>query len=286
MKIVIIGSAGQLGSDLVEIYDGSDNEIVPLDHNNIDVTDFENSKEVLHSIKPEAIVNCAAYVRVDDSEDHIEHAFAVNAFGARNLAIIGKELGSILLHISTDYVFDGKKGSPYTEEDVPNPVNVYGCSKLSGEYFIKSILNRHYILRTASLYGIRGSSGKGGNFVETIIGKAKRNEDIKVVDDIIMSPTYTKDLADAIRKITDTKLPFGIYNAVNSGHCSWFQFASKILETLALDARISPIKNETLRSKARRPEFSALNNSRLKKYGIEFEDWDSALTRYLRDKGY
>lgn len=284
MKIAIIGSNGQLGSDIVKIFDNDKHEVIPLTHDDIDVTNFKLSKEILENIKPDVIINCAAYVRVDDAEDFPEKAFTVNALGAGNIAIISKELNSILVYISTDYIFDGTNGQPYTEEDTPNPLNVYGDSKLVGEYFVKNILEKYYIIRSSSLFGIAGSSGKGGNFVESIIKKAKNGEEIKVVDDMIMSPTYTKDLADTIKKILDRKLPFGIYNAINNGECSWYEFTKKIFEEMNIDANLFPIK--TGKQKATRPRYSSLSNYKLKKYGIEIEDWNTALNNYLIEKRY
>lgn len=284
MKIAIIGSNGQLGSDLVKIFENNRYKVVPLTHDDIDVTNFKLSKDTLENIRPDIIINCAAYVRVDDAEDFPEKVFAINALGARNIAIISKELDSILIYISTDYIFDGTKGQPYTEEDVPNPLNVYGDSKLAGEHFVKNILEKYYIIRSSSLFGTAGSSGKGGNFIETMIKKVRNNEEIKVVDDMIMSPTYTKDLADTIKKILEIKLPFGIYNAINNGECSWYEFTKKIFEEMNIDANLSPIK--TGKQKATRPRYSSLSNYKLKKYGIEIEDWNTALNNYLIEKRY
>lgn len=282
MKIVIIGANGQLGSDLVKIFKDTEHEIFPLTHTDIDITNFKLSKNILDNIRPDIVIDCAAYVRVDDAEDFPEKAFLINAVGARNVANLCKELESILIYISTDYIFDGKKKEPYTEEDIPNPLNVYGNSKLAGEYFVKNILDRYYIIRSSSLFGIAGSSGKGGNFIETMIKKAKNNEEIKVVDDMIMSPTYTKDLANTIKIILERKLPFGIYNVTNNGECSWYEFAKKIFDIINIYANMSPIK--TGKQKARRPIYSSLSNSKIEKYGIEIENWGIALNNYLIEK--
>lgn len=284
VKIAIIGSSGQLGSDLAKSFDNDEYEIVPLAHGDIDVTNFKLSKETLENIRPDVIINCAAYVRVDDAEDFPEKAFVANAIGARNIAAISRELGSMLVYISTDYVFDGTKGQPYTEEDVPNPLGVYGNSKLAGEYFVKNIVDNYYIIRSSSLFGVAGSSGKGGNFIETMIKKGRNNEEIKVVDDMIISPTYTKDLATTVKKILEKKLPFGIYNVTNNGECSWYEFAKKIFEITDIKANLSPIK--TGKQKAKRPIHSSLSNCRLKKYGIDIGDWNVALYNYLVEKRY
>lgn len=286
MKIAIIGANGQLGFDLVRIFKDSKHEIVPLTHADIDVIDSDSSRKILEKIQPEIVINCAAYVRVDDAEDFPDKAFAVNALGARNIALICKDLDAILVHISTDYVFDGRKNQPYTEDDIPDPLGVYGVSKLAGEYFVKSIVKNHYIIRSSSLFGIAGASGKGGNFVETMIKKARNNEEIKVVDDMIMSPTYTWDAADMIRKILEKKLPIGVYHAANGGQCSWYEFARAIFDMLGMETNISPIKTDILRSKAKRPMFSPLRSMKLNKYGLEMERWDEALKNYLIEKEY
>ncbi len=284
MKIAVIGANGQLGFDLIKAFKTAEYEIFPLTHADIDVTEFKISKKILKTIQPEVVINCAAYVRVDDAEDLGDKAFAVNALGARNTALICKDLNSILVYISTDYVFDGRKMQPYTEEDIPNPLNVYGNSKMAGEYFVRNTLEKHYIIRSSSLFGVAGASGKGGNFVETMIKKARNREEIKVVDDMIMSLTYTKDAAEMIRNILTKKLPFGIYHVANRGQCSWYEFARVIFETLGMDASLSPTKTNVLQSKARRPMFSPLVSVKLNKHGLEMECWEDALETYLIEK--
>ncbi|VVB97046.1 GDP-mannose 4,6-dehydratase [uncultured archaeon] len=273
-----------MGSDIVNIYNNSEQEIVPLTHADIDVTEFKSCEDILKNIQPEVVINCAAYVRVDDAEVFGDKAFAVNALGARNIALICKDMNSILAYISTDYVFDGRKKQPYTEEDIPNPLNAYGNSKLAGEYFVRNMLEKHYIIRSSSLFGVAGASGKGGNFVETMIKKAHNNEEIKVVDDMIMSLTYTKDASEIIRNILTKKLPFGIYHVANRGQCSWYEFARVIFEMLGMPANLSPTKTDILQSKARRPVFSPLVSVKLKKHGLEMELWEEALKRYLIEK--
>lgn len=286
MKIAIIGSNGQLGVDIVRAFKGTEHEVVPLTHNDIDVTDVSLSGKILKKIHPDTIINCAAYVRVDDAEEFPDTAFAVNALGARNIALISGELDTILVHISTDYVFDGRKNVPYTEEDIPNPLGVYGASKLAGEYFVRNIVVKHYIIRSSSLFGVAGASGKGGNFVETMIGKALSKEDIKVVDDMIMTPTYTRDAANMIKSILSKKLPFGIYHVSNIGQCSWYEFARSVFDITGIDASISPTTTVAIKSKATRPMFSPLASTRLKMYGLEMKSWKAALRDYLMEKGY
>ncbi|MEM2995369.1 MAG: dTDP-4-dehydrorhamnose reductase [Candidatus Bathyarchaeia archaeon] len=283
MKIVVIGSTGQLGTDLMKTLE-HEHETIGLTHKEIEVTNY-NSCRVIKEHCPDVIVNTAAFHKTDQCEEDPMKTFAVNAIGAKNIAVLSKELEATTIFISTDYVFDGSKGEPYTEDDAPNPVNTYGISKLAGEFYTKQN-PKHYIIRIASLFGVAGASGKGGNFVETMIMKARKNEPISVVDDMWMSPTYAKDAANAIKKIIELKLPYGIYHATNSGCCSWFQFAKEIFRMTGLNPNLTPIKTSQLQIKAKRPQFSALQSIKLQKYGIKMRSWTEALRDYLTEKGH
>ena len=212
-----------------------------------------------------------------------EKAFQVNAIGALNVARVASEIDAVNVYISTDYVFDGSKGEPYTEEDVPNPINVYGLSKCAGEIFTKNYSKKHYIVRVASLYGKAGASGKGGNFVEFMIQKAKRGEEIRVVDDQFMSPTYTKDVARTLKKFLELRPEFGVYHMVNEGFCSWYEFTKAIFEILGWDVEVKPIKSSELKRLAKRPRFSALKNKRLEELGLKMRPWKEALEEYLKE---
>ncbi|RLF79499.1 dTDP-4-dehydrorhamnose reductase [Thermococci archaeon] len=279
MKVAILGANGQLGSDLVKAFGEN---AIPLTHKDLDVTDFESLK-ILKELKPDVIINTAAYVRVDDAELYPEKAFQVNAIGALNVARIANEIGAINVYISTDYVFDGTKREPYTEEDVPNPLNVYGLSKYAGEIFTRNYSKKYYIIRVASLYGKAGASGKGGNFVEFMIQKAKKGEEIRVVDDMFMSPTYTKDVARMLKKFLELKPEFGLYHMVNEGYCSWYEFTNAIFEILGWDVEVKPIKSSELKRLAKRPQFSALKNEKLEKLGLKMRHWREALGEYLKE---
>ena len=283
MKIVIIGSTGQLGTDLMKILQ-NEHEVIGLTHRDIEVSDYESCL-ILKKYKPEIIINTAAFHKTDQCEEEPLKAFSVNAIGAKNVATISKEIDTITVYISTDYVFNGSKAEPYTEEDTPNPINTYGISKLAGELYTKQN-PKHYIIRVASLFGKAGSSGKGGNFVETMIKKALNKEVIYVVDDIWMSPTYTKDAALIIKKILENNLPYGIYHATNKGYCTWFQFAQEIFKLTVLTPIIKPIKTDQLQIKAKRPRFSPLESIKLPKFGIQIRRWEEALREYLIEKGY
>ncbi|MBS7648478.1 MAG: dTDP-4-dehydrorhamnose reductase [Candidatus Bathyarchaeia archaeon] len=283
MKILVIGSTGQLGTDLVKVL-GSGHEVVGLTHRDIEVSDY-NSCLILKGYRPDVVVNTAAFHRTDQCEEEPLKTFQVNAIGARNVAIISRDIGAITVYISTDYVFDGSKGSPYTEYDTPSPLNTYGISKLAGELYTRQN-PEHYIFRVASLFGATGASGKGGNFIETMITKAKNNEPISVVDDMWMSPTYTKDAALTIKRVLELRLPYGVYHAANRGYCTWFQFAQEIFKHVGIDADLKPIKTDQLQMKARRPRFSALESIKLREYGIKLRGWEGALRDYLIEKGH
>jgi dTDP-4-dehydrorhamnose reductase len=281
LKIAIIGSTGQLGTDLMKVFQ-HEHEAMGLTHKDIEVTDY-SSCLILKEHRPEVVINTAAFHKTDQCEQEPLKTFSANAIGARNITMISKEIEAAMIFISTDYVFDGSKNEPYTEDDVPNPINTYGISKVAGEFYTKQNL-KHYIIRLASLFGVAGASGKGGNFVETMITKAKKNEPISVVDDMWMSPTYTKDAALTIKRIIESKLPFGTYHATNEGYCTWFQFANQAFKFISLNPTLKPIKTHELQTKAQRPKFSALQNTKLSKYGIETRNWKEALYDYLIEK--
>lgn len=283
MKIVVIGSKGQLGTDLMKTL-AKEHETVGLTHQDIEVTDY-NSCQILKINQPDVVINTAAFHKTDQCEDDPIKTFAVNAIGARNVAMVSKEIEAITVFMSTDYVFDGSKNEPYMEEDVPNPINTYGISKLAGELYTRQN-PKHYIIRVASLFGAAGASGKGGNFVETMIAKAKKKEPISVVDDMWMSPTYTRDAAFAMKRIIDARLPFGIYHVTNQGFCTWFQFAEEIFKITGLTPDLKPIKTDQLQMKAKRPRFSALKSVKLQNYGIKMRSWREALRDYLAEKGH
>lgn len=283
MKIAIIGSTGQLGTDLVKVLQ-REHEIIGLTHKDLEVTDY-NSCLILRQHRPDVIINTAAFHKTDQCEEEPLKTFLVNAIGAKNTATVSKEIGATTILISTDYVFGGSKNEPYTEDDVPNPINTYGISKLAGELYTKQN-PKHYIIRLASLFGVAGASGKGGNFVETMVTKAKNNEIISVVDDMWMSPTYTKDAAATIKKIIESSLPFGTYHATNQGYCTWFQFTQEIFKYVGLNPTLKPTKTRQMQTKAQRPRFSALKSAKLPKHGLETREWKEALRCYLIEKGH
>lgn len=284
--IAIIGANGQLGSDLVRVFrDTRDYEVVALSHDHIEVTDPRSIETALYGVRSDVIVNCAAFVRVDECEDRPEEAFRVNAIGALNLARISARLGTVCVYVSTDYVFDGAKGAPYTEEDSPFPLNVYGASKLAGEYFVRAQCPKHFVVRTAGLYGKAGSSGKQGNFVETVINIAKSRKPIRIVDDQVLTPTYTKDLAERIQELVETDA-YGTYHMTSSGSCSWYDFGKKIFELVGLNPNFEPTSTVAFGAKARRPAYSVLACKKLTHLGLnDLRPWPEALEAYLQERG-
>jgi dTDP-4-dehydrorhamnose reductase len=282
MKVMIIGSNGQLGQDLLKSLTEEGFLVMPLTHKELEVSDEGNVRDIISSHGPDVVINTAAFHKTDVCEEQPEKAFLVNALGALNVARTCSEIGATSVFISTDYVFDGKTDRPYTESDTPNPINVYGTSKLAGETFTKNYSPNHYIIRSSSLFGLAGSSGKGGNFVETIVSKVKKNEKIAVVDDIVMSPTYTYDLARIICRIIKEKAPYGVYHIANAGYCSWWEFASSIVQKLNAGINVERIKSTDFPSKARRPKFSALTTQT----DFKMRSWKDALDSYLKAKGY
>jgi len=286
MKVLVTGANGQLGTDLCIAL--RDFEVIPLTHQDIEVTDMNSVMAVGNRHKPDAIINTAAYVRVDDSEINQGKAFLVNAIGARNVAVVSQKLGAKLIHISTDYVFGGEaepRTAPYTEFDTPVPPNIYGKSKLAGEDLIRHLCSKYFVIRTSGLFGIAGSSGKGGNFIETMLIFAKQRDELRVVSDQIFSPTYTIDLAQKIVQLVKTEF-YGIYHVTNKGSCSWYEFTMQILMLANLKTTVIPITSANYPQKARRPYFSVLDNYHLRLLCMDdMRPWQEALRDYMTSKG-
>lgn len=284
-RVAVFGSTGQLGTDLVDALRESNGfEVTALTHAHADCTDPGAVREALATSRPQVVVNCAAFVRVDDCEDHPEEAFRVNAIGAYHIARACAGIDALNVYISTDYVFDGTKQTPYVESDAPNPINVYGASKLAGEQLVRLAAPRSLIVRVASLFGRTGARGKGGNFVETIIAKAKRGEALKVVDDIRISPTYTRDAAMILRRLLESEAS-GIVHAANTGSCTWYEFARMALGFCGIDAAVTAVSSATYPTTARRPKNSALETAAAGP-SLRFNSWEQGLRAYLIEKGH
>jgi dTDP-4-dehydrorhamnose reductase len=284
MKVLVIGANGQLGTDLLKVFRASGDTVVPFTHAQLDVCSEEAISNALAESKPEVVVSTAAFHRVDDCETKAALAFQVNGIGAMNLARACTGSGATLVHYSTDYVFGGyPRDTPYAETDLPAPLSVYGASKALGEHLIAAYTDRYFVLRTCGLYGLAGSSGKGGNFVETMLKKANAGEVIRVVDDQILTPTYTADLAEATRKLLRTT-KFGLYHVSSEGQCSWYEFTRYIFECAGIDAKLLPIRTADFFSPVKRPAYSVLSKAKLGSVSGSMPSWKDALPRYLEDR--
>jgi dTDP-4-dehydrorhamnose reductase len=286
-RIAVLGSTGQLGTDLVEALQTSKLfEVLPLDHAAVECTDLDSVRTIFNKLRPQVVVNCAAFVRVDECEDRPQKAFEVNALGGFHVARSCAEIDALCVYISTDYVFDGSKSSAYTESDTPSPINVYGVSKLAGEQLVRQAARRWLIVRMASLFGKAGARGKGGNFVETIIEKAKAGESLRVINDAWMSPTYSYDAAQALVRILQSNVT-GLLHLTNQGSCTWYEFSGAILDFVGLAAKIEPVTAAHFSTRARRPRDSSLESERLDALlGHRTRSWQEALKAYLVEKEY
>ncbi|MEX0650138.1 MAG: dTDP-4-dehydrorhamnose reductase [Candidatus Andersenbacteria bacterium] len=274
MKLLIIGAKGMLGSTLSEVFGDLRPEC--WDREEIDITNFEQTREAIAALQPDVIINAAAFTDVDAAETNRQAALAVNETGVRNLALAAKQVDATLIHYSTDYVFPGTQAKGYAEIDAPGPaVNVYGESKLAGERALNEVKPNYYLLRTAWLYGPNGK-----NFVETMLALANKHDHLNVVEDQWGSPTFTKDVARFTRTLLEEQYPFGIYHAVNSGTASWFQFAQKIFEHTDYGVVVKPTTSAEFPRPATRPTYSVLKNIQ----GPAMRPWQDALGEYMRER--
>lgn len=284
-KIVVLGATGQLGTDLCKVLASRSINFLPLNHYDLDVCDHKRVRETLEAVQPHTVINTVAFHKLEACEEDPERAFAVNALAVRNLALVCEALGASLVHISTDYVFGGDQSTPYREEDPPNPLNVYGVSKAAGEYFVRNLCRKHLIIRTSGLYGVAGSSGKGGNFVETMRRLGRERGTVTVVTDQVLSPTYTADLAEKIVELVIAEAQ-GVFHVTNSGQCSWYEFAKTIFQLTGADVEVKPTTTAEFGSKVARPSYSVLGNYRLQELGFGvLRPWRDALAAYLQAKG-
>ncbi len=277
MKLLITGYYGQLGRALHNLLSKSEYEVRGFSSKELDIRRFSDVKHRITEFMPDVVINCAAHTKVDLCETDVENAYAINALGAQHLAIASEKVGAKLVHISTDYVFDGKNPIARREDDFVNPQTIYGKSKLYGEQMVQKFCSRYFIIRTAWLYG------DGNNFVRTMLTLAKQNNSIKVVGDQIGSPTYTKDLARVILDLIETEY-YGIYHGSCQGQCSWYEFACKIFERMDYSTNVSEVNSEEFIRLAKRPEFSVLDNFMLRVRGMDsFRCWEEALQDYLKE---
>jgi len=284
LKILLIGANGQLGTDLLRVFRAAGDTVAPFTHVQLDVCSEERTANALAEARPDVVVSTAAFHRVEECETRQALAFQVNGIGAMNLARLCKRARATLVHYSTDYVFGGYTHStPYTEEDLPAPISVYGASKVLGEHLIAAYTDCYFVIRTCGLYGIAGSSGKGGNFVETMLKKATAGEAIRVVDDQILTPTYTADLAVVTRNLILTG-KFGLYHVTSEGQCSWYEFTRYVFERAGIEAKLTPVKTSEFHSGVKRPAYSVLSKAKLRKAGLSMPSWKDAIPRYLTER--
>jgi dTDP-4-dehydrorhamnose reductase len=283
VKYAVLGAAGQLGRDLCPRLPG---DVVPLTRAQADLTRPDTLRAALAELRADVVVNCAAYNFVDKAESEPPAAFAVNAWAVRDLALVCRDLGCTLVHFSTDYVFglDESRHTPFAETDAPGPVSVYGLSKLAGEYLVRSLCPRHFVIRTCGLYGVWGSGGKGGNFVETMLRVAGQGKPLRVVADQTCTPSYTVDLAGGVAALVPTGR-HGLYQLTNAGACTWHDFARTIFELAGVKADLTPITSREFGAPARRPGYSVLAAGAYEGLGLPpLRPWREAIAAYLEER--
>lgn len=286
MVVLVTGANGQLGQSLQFIAKNyPELHFVFCSSSDLDITNLESCQAVFLKIKPNYCINAAAYTAVDKAESETEKANLINVIGPKNLAAVCKEFSSVLLHISTDFVFDGSKNIPYNETDIPNPTGVYGQTKLDGEKAIQATFENYYIIRTSWVY-----SQFGNNFMKTMLRLASERDSISVVNDQIGTPTNAVDLAECLVKIichtelVEVQQPttdnFGVYNFSNEGQCSWYDFAKKIFEINNKNIELKPIPTSSFPTPAKRPNYSVLDKTKIKStFGLEIKNWELSLKR-------
>lgn len=297
MKILIIGASGQLGSELAAQFE--DETVVPLTHKDLDIGNFEASERLLDRARPDVVINTSAYHQVDLCETTLEQAFAINAFAVRNLAQLCRKHEALFVHTSTDYVFDGVKGTPYAEGDAPNPQSVYATSKLAGEFFVRHNCPRHFVIRTCGLYGDAGRSSKGYNFVDLMLRLQREQKPIRVVDDQVLTPTRAREAARKIRDLilyerkqrTPSSMPelarslYGIVHITAKGQCSWYEFACAIFEEMGVKGNVTSTSLEKYGAAAKRPSYSVLAHEKLTRLRLDdLEPWREGLRVYLMER--
>jgi dTDP-4-dehydrorhamnose reductase len=284
LRAAVIGSTGQLGQDLMRAFG---EETVGLTHQDLDVTDGVGVASAMHSLRPDWVLNTAAFHRVDDCETNPALAFAANALGAFNVARAAADVGAGVVFFSTDYVFGGEereRDNPYEEGDEVQPLNVYGISKAAGEQLVMRANARHVVVRSAGLYGT-ATSRKGWTFPELMINKAKTDGMVRVVSDQALSPTFTADLAQKTKELVEEEAS-GLFHLTNAGECSWFEFARAVFDLAGVEVEMEPIETGETQRRARRPSYSALRTTRVPEAGLSpLRPWEEALDAYLRAKG-
>jgi len=285
MRVAVIGANGQLGHDVVRALADQGDEVRAITHEDIELSSLESVAACLRATSVEVVINTAAMHNVDSCEQQPGRAHEVNVVGARNLATATRDLGAVLIHVSTDYVFDGTKGEPYVESDQARPLNVYGRTKFEGEQLVQDINPKHYVLRTAALYGNHPCRAKGGqNFVDLMLRLARERGRVRVVDNEFTSPTATADLARQIAALSRSHA-YGLYHASAEGSCSWYEFAREIFRVADVSVTLEVASANEFPAKVPRPAYSVLENRGLKSHRQNlFSLWQDGLHTYLSEK--
>jgi dTDP-4-dehydrorhamnose reductase len=283
LNFVVLGATGQLGRDLCPRLPG---HVTPLSRQDVDLEHVHNWRQTLQQWRADVVINCAAYNFVDRAESEMPAAFSTNTYAVGRLAMACGEMDCSLVHFSSDYVFgfDANRRVPYLETETPGPLSVYGLSKLAGEYLVRAYCPKHFVIRTCGLYGVWGSGGKGGNFVETMLKIAGQGKPLRVVSDQTCAPSYTVDIAEATSVLVRSER-FGLYHLTNSGSCSWYEFAKAIFEMAGIGADLTPTTTEEYAAPARRPLYSVLSSRNYESLGLmPLRHWREALGAYLEEK--
>lgn len=277
MRVLVTGVKGQLGYDVVKELKKRGHQPIGVDRDEMDLMDNDAIRTFIMDLKPEAIIHCAAYTAVDKAEEEVEVCYQVNAEATKIISECAKELDIKLIYISTDYVFDGTKDGEYVETDIPNPINVYGASKLKGEQYVQDLLDRYYIVRISWVFGINGN-----NFIKTMRRLGMERDELNIIHDQVGSPTYTGDLAPLLIDMMETD-KYGIYHATNEGTCSWYEFANEIFKQSGIEVKVSPISTDKYPTLAKRPLNSRLNKYKLVESGFKsLPNWNDSLYHYIQ----
>jgi dTDP-4-dehydrorhamnose reductase len=281
VRVAVLGGAGQLGTDVIAAFRRAGHTAEAIGHDRVEIASEASVRDGLGAFGPDFVVNAAAFHHVEKCEQEPERAFAVNALGARHVARFCREIDAPVLYVSTDYVFDGAKGAPYVESDLPRPLNVYGNSKLSGEGFTRTETRKHYVVRVSGLYGTSPCRGKGLNFVELMLKLARERGEVSVVDDEVLAPTSTASVAEQVVALAQSGR-FGLYHAASHGSCSWHDFAAEIFRATGTPVTLKRALPGQFPMKVPRPTVSVLDNAALREAGLDrMLPWREALGRYL-----
>jgi len=281
-RVLLFGGFGQLGSEIRRLWGAA--QVSAPERAQVDITDPQAVARAIEATGPDVLVNCAAFHNVERCEAEPENAFGANTLAVNAMAERCAAAGVRFVTFSTDYVFDGTLGRPYTEADVPNPLSVYAASKYAGELLVQRLRSDALVVRTCGVYGTRVSPTKGYTFIDRIVVQARAGETVRVVRDQTVSPTYAADLARAVWQLLEAEAAPGVYHAVNEGPVTWYDYAREALRCAGVEDAIEPISYKDWNSRVRRPEYSALENAKLHALGISLPDWRSGITSYFRDK--